>query len=63
MAALTPARPSRNGLAHPQELVAAVRIVPNGEALLASAVTRSVIEEFARRAPAIEPAPPLPLPT
>jgi DNA-binding NarL/FixJ family response regulator len=38
--------------APPEELIAAVRIVSNGEALLAPSVTRSVIEEFARRVPA-----------
>jgi DNA-binding NarL/FixJ family response regulator len=38
--------------APPEEIVAAVRIVANGEALLAPAITRSVIEEFARRSPA-----------
>ena len=35
--------------APPEEIVAAVRIVANGDALLAPAVTRSVIEEFVRR--------------
>jgi DNA-binding NarL/FixJ family response regulator len=35
--------------APPEELVAAVRLVAKGEALLAPSVTRSVIEEFARR--------------
>jgi DNA-binding NarL/FixJ family response regulator len=35
--------------APPEEIVAGVRIVANGDALLAPAVTRSVIEEFARR--------------
>jgi DNA-binding NarL/FixJ family response regulator len=35
--------------APPEELIAAVRIVASGEALLAPAVTRSVIEEFARQ--------------
>jgi DNA-binding NarL/FixJ family response regulator len=44
--------------APPEEIVAAVRIVANGEALLAPAVTRSVIEEFARQQPAAVPAPP-----
>ena len=34
--------------APPEEISAAVRIVASGEALLAPAVTRSVIEEFAR---------------
>jgi DNA-binding NarL/FixJ family response regulator len=44
--------------APPEELIAAVRIVANGDALLAPAVTRSVIEEFARREPPTEPTPP-----
>jgi DNA-binding NarL/FixJ family response regulator len=44
--------------APPEEIVAGVRIVANGEALLAPAVTRSVIEEFARR----DVAPPQTLP-
>jgi len=35
----------------PEELVEAVRVVSTGAALLAPAVKRSVIEEFARRAP------------
>jgi DNA-binding NarL/FixJ family response regulator len=35
--------------APPEEIVAGIRIVANGDALLAPAVTRSVIEEFARR--------------
>ena len=34
--------------APPEEIAAAVRIVADGEALLAPAVTRAVIEEFAR---------------
>ena len=34
--------------AAPEEIAAAVRIVANGEALLAPSVTRTVIEEFAR---------------
>ena len=37
--------------APPEEIAAAVRIVASGEALLAPAVTRSVIEEFARHTP------------
>jgi DNA-binding NarL/FixJ family response regulator len=44
--------------APPEEIVGAVRIVASGEALLASAVTRTVIEEFARQpapAPLAEP--------
>jgi DNA-binding NarL/FixJ family response regulator len=45
--------------APPEEIAAAVRIVAAGDALLAPAVTRSVIEEFSRRAPAEPPpAPP-----
>jgi DNA-binding NarL/FixJ family response regulator len=43
--------------APPEELVAAVRLVARGEALLAPAVTRSVIEEFARRPVARMPKP------
>jgi DNA-binding NarL/FixJ family response regulator len=38
--------------APPEEIAAAVRIVARGEALLAPAVTRAVVEEFARRPPA-----------
>jgi DNA-binding NarL/FixJ family response regulator len=41
--------------APPEELVAAVRIVASGDALLAPAVTRAVIDEFARRQPVAEP--------
>ena len=41
--------------APPEEIAAAVQIVASGEALLAPAVTRSVIEEFARQAPARSP--------
>jgi DNA-binding NarL/FixJ family response regulator len=41
--------------APPEEIAAAVRIVASGEALLAPAVTRAVIEEFARREPPPEP--------
>jgi DNA-binding NarL/FixJ family response regulator len=44
--------------APPEEISAAVRIVASGEALLAPAVTRSVIEEFARQRPVATPAPP-----
>ena len=44
--------------APPEEIKAAVRIVANGDALLAPAITRAVIEEFARRPAAAElPAP------
>jgi DNA-binding NarL/FixJ family response regulator len=46
--------------APPEDIVAAVHIIANGEALLAPAVTRSVIELFARqppvRAPGLPPA-------
>jgi DNA-binding NarL/FixJ family response regulator len=41
--------------APPEEIAAAVRIVASGEALLAPAVTRAVIEEFARQPPAAQP--------
>jgi DNA-binding NarL/FixJ family response regulator len=44
--------------APPEEIAAAVRIVARGEALLAPAVTRAVIEEFARRPPTAAPTPP-----
>jgi DNA-binding NarL/FixJ family response regulator len=42
--------------APPGELVAAVRIVAGGDALLAPSITRKVVAEFARRVP--QPAPP-----
>jgi DNA-binding NarL/FixJ family response regulator len=41
--------------APPEEIAAAVRIVASGDALLAPAVTRAVIDEFARRQPAAVP--------
>jgi DNA-binding NarL/FixJ family response regulator len=44
--------------APPEEIAAAVRIVASGDALLAPAVTRAVIEEFSRQASAQAPAPP-----
>jgi DNA-binding NarL/FixJ family response regulator len=44
--------------APPEEIAAAVRIVASGEALLAPAVTRAVIEEFARQLPAAPPSTP-----
>jgi DNA-binding NarL/FixJ family response regulator len=44
--------------APPEELVEAIRVVAGGAALLAPAVTRSVIEQFARSAPAAPPEPP-----
>ena len=37
--------------APPEEIAAAVRIVASGDALLAPAVTRAVVEEFARQRP------------
>jgi len=42
----------------PEEIAAAVQIVARGDALLAPAVTRAVIEEFARQQPAAPSAPP-----
>jgi len=42
--------------APPEEIAGAVRIVAGGDALLAPAVTRAVVEEFARRAP-VTPSP------
>jgi DNA-binding NarL/FixJ family response regulator len=44
--------------ASPEEIAAAVRIVASGDALIAPAVTRSVIEEFVRREPLVELAEP-----
>jgi DNA-binding NarL/FixJ family response regulator len=44
--------------APPEEIVAAVRIVASGDALLAPAVTRAVIQEFANRPAAAPPEPP-----
>lgn len=41
--------------ADPEDLVSAIRIVNDGQALLSPAVTQRVIEEFARRAPRLEP--------
>ncbi|HEV2592002.1 MAG TPA: response regulator transcription factor [Gaiellaceae bacterium] len=41
--------------APPEEIAAAVRIVASGDALLAPAVTRAVVEEFARRPAAKTP--------
>jgi DNA-binding NarL/FixJ family response regulator len=45
--------------APPEELLTAVDVVARGDALIAPAVTRSVIEEFVRRSPAAKPPPPL----
>src|SRR5881398_415312 len=44
--------------APPEEIAAAIRIVARGEALLAPAVTRAVIEEFARQQPTAASTPP-----
>jgi DNA-binding NarL/FixJ family response regulator len=44
--------------APPEEIVGAARIVARGEALLAPAVTRAVIEEFARQPPPAARRPP-----
>jgi DNA-binding NarL/FixJ family response regulator len=44
--------------APPEDIAAAVHIVASGEALLAPAVTRAVIEEFARQQPVAAPAAP-----
>jgi DNA-binding NarL/FixJ family response regulator len=45
--------------APPEELLAAIEVVARGDALIAPAVTRAVIEEFVRRAPS--PSPPAPI--
>jgi DNA-binding NarL/FixJ family response regulator len=44
--------------APPEEIVGAVRVVASGDALLAPAITRTVIEEFARRTPSEAPSRP-----
>jgi DNA-binding NarL/FixJ family response regulator len=44
--------------APPEELLAAVEILARGDALIAPAVTRSVIEEFVRRSPSLARATP-----
>jgi DNA-binding NarL/FixJ family response regulator len=44
--------------APPEELLAAIEVIARGDALIAPAVTRSVIEEFVRRSPAPPPQPP-----
>jgi DNA-binding NarL/FixJ family response regulator len=43
--------------APPEELLAAIEVVARADALIAPAVTRSVIEEFARRSPSPTPRP------
>ena len=44
----------------PDDLLAAVRVVAEGETLLAPGVTRRLVEEFLRRPAAGRPAPPVP---
>ncbi len=44
--------------APPEQLVSAIRVVAEGDALLAPQITRRVIEEFSRRPPAREGLPP-----
>jgi DNA-binding NarL/FixJ family response regulator len=44
--------------APPEEIAAAVRVVASGEGLLAPAITRAVIEEFAKRSPTPPSTPP-----
>jgi Bacterial regulatory proteins, luxR family len=39
----------------PEQLIAAVRIVAAGDALIAPAITKRLIEQFARSAPALTP--------
>lgn len=41
----------------PEQLIAAIRIVAAGDALIAPAITKRLIEQFARNAPAITPPP------
>jgi DNA-binding NarL/FixJ family response regulator len=45
--------------APPEELLAAIEVVARGDALIAPAVTRAVIEEFTRRSPAASPPAPV----
>src|SRR5204862_6890920 len=45
--------------APPEELLAAIEVVSRGDALIAPAVARSVIEEFVRSSPSPAPPPPL----
>jgi DNA-binding NarL/FixJ family response regulator len=44
--------------APPEELLAAVEVIARGDALIAPAITRTVIEEFVRRSPSRQPPPP-----
>ncbi len=41
----------------PEELIAAIRVVAGGDALIAPAITKRLIEQFARSAPASTPPP------
>jgi len=41
----------------PDQLLSAIHVVAGGDALLAPAVTRRLIEEFVRRSPALPPVP------
>ncbi|MFN8123404.1 MAG: response regulator transcription factor [Thermoleophilia bacterium] len=41
----------------PEDLIAAVRVVASGDALLAPAITRRLIEQFVRSAPPVAPPP------
>jgi RNA polymerase sigma factor (sigma-70 family) len=43
--------------APPEELLAAIEVIARGDALIAPSVTRSVIEEFARRSPGASASP------
>jgi DNA-binding NarL/FixJ family response regulator len=45
--------------APPEELLAAIEVLARGDALIAPAVTRAVIEEFVRRSPSPSPPPPV----
>jgi DNA-binding NarL/FixJ family response regulator len=46
----------------PAELINAIRVVADGDSLLAPSVTRRLVEEFTRRAAPPRPAPPRPAP-
>jgi DNA-binding NarL/FixJ family response regulator len=47
--------------APPEDIAAAIRIVANGDALLAPSITRAVIEQFARQPAPPPPHPPVPV--
>jgi DNA-binding NarL/FixJ family response regulator len=44
----------------PAELINAIRVIADGDSLLAPSVTRRLVQEFTRRAPPPQPAPPHP---